>query len=64
LYEFLIFPVRTTYPPISLSLIHSNIWWSVQVIKLLIMQSSPASFHFYPLSSSIILSTLFSNTFI
>jgi hypothetical protein len=26
----------------------SNIWWSVQVITLLIMQSSPASSHFLP----------------
>jgi hypothetical protein len=29
----------------------NNIWWSVQVMKLLIMQSSPASYHFLPLRS-------------
>jgi hypothetical protein len=29
----------------------NNIWWSVQVMKLFIMQSSPASCHFLPLSS-------------
>jgi hypothetical protein len=29
----------------------NNIWWSVQVMKLLIMQSSPASRHFLPLRS-------------
>jgi hypothetical protein len=28
-----------------------NIWWSVQVIKLLIVQSPPASCHFLPLRS-------------
>jgi len=26
----------------------NNIWWSVQVMKLLIIQSSPASCHFFP----------------
>jgi hypothetical protein len=29
----------------------NNIWWSVQDMKLLIMQSSPASCHFLPLRS-------------
>jgi len=29
----------------------SNIWWGVQIMKLLIMQSSPASHHCFPLSS-------------
>jgi hypothetical protein len=29
----------------------SNIWWSLQVTKLLITQSSPASRHFLPLRS-------------
>jgi hypothetical protein len=29
----------------------NNIWWSVQVMKLLIMQSSPFSWHFFPLRS-------------
>jgi len=28
-----------------------NIYWGVQFMKLLIMQSSPASHHFFPLSS-------------
>jgi hypothetical protein len=31
---------------------HNNIWLSIQAMKLLIMQSSPASRHFLPLSSS------------
>jgi hypothetical protein len=39
----------------------NNIWWSVQVMKLLIMQSSPASRHFLPLRSKYSLSTLFLN---
>jgi hypothetical protein len=40
---------------------HPNkIWWSVQVMKLLIMQSPPASRHFLPLGPNILLSTLFS----
>jgi hypothetical protein len=30
---------------------YNNIWWSVQVMKLLTMQSSPASWHFFPLRS-------------
>jgi hypothetical protein len=29
----------------------NNIWWSMQVMKLLIMQSSSASHHFLPLRS-------------
>jgi hypothetical protein len=29
----------------------NSIWWSVQVMKLLIMQSSPVSYHFLPLRS-------------
>jgi hypothetical protein len=29
----------------------SNVWWSVQVMKFLIMQSSPPSYKFLPLSS-------------
>jgi hypothetical protein len=40
----------------------NNILWSVQVIKLLIMQFSPASCHFFLLGPNILLSTLFSNT--
>jgi hypothetical protein len=41
-----------SHPPWSY---HSNnIWWSIQVVKLFIMQSSPDPHHF--------LSTLFSNT--
>jgi hypothetical protein len=38
----------------------NNIWWSVQVMKLLIMQCSPASHHFL-LGPNILLSILFSN---
>jgi hypothetical protein len=34
-------------------LYHSNnVWWCVQVMKLLIMQFSPASHHFLPLRPS------------
>jgi hypothetical protein len=40
----------------------NNILWSVQVMKLLIMQSSPASCHFLPLRSAYFHSTLFSDT--
>jgi hypothetical protein len=40
----------------------NNIWWSVQVMKLLIMQSSPDSHHLPPLGPNILLSTLFPNT--
>jgi hypothetical protein len=29
----------------------NNIWWGVQVMKLLIMQSSSASYNFHPLRS-------------
>jgi hypothetical protein len=39
----------------------NNIWWNIQVMKLLIMQSSSASRHFL-LGSNILLCTLFSNT--
>jgi hypothetical protein len=49
-----------------------SIWWSVHVMKLLIMQSSPASCQFLPLGSKCstsslldpnnLFSTLFSNT--
>jgi hypothetical protein len=35
----------------------NNIWWIVQVMKLLIMQSCPASRHFLPLWSKVLLST-------
>jgi len=38
--------------PILLDFYHpNNIWWSLQVMKFLIMQSSPASYHFLPLRS-------------
>jgi hypothetical protein len=48
-------------PPHPLRYDHTNnIWWSVQVMKLLIMQSSPATRHFL-LRPNILLSTLFSN---
>jgi hypothetical protein len=49
-----------SHPP---CLDHSNnICWSVQVMELLIMQSSTASCHFLPLGPFTVLSTLFSNT--
>jgi len=38
---------RPSHPPLS----PNNIWWCVQVIKLLIMQSSPAFHHVLPLRS-------------
>jgi hypothetical protein len=40
-------------PPLSYSLLDhpNNTWWSVQVMKLLITQSSPISRHFLPLRS-------------
>jgi hypothetical protein len=42
---------------------HSNyIWWRVHDMKLLIVQFSPTSYHFVPLRSNILFSTLFSNT--
>jgi hypothetical protein len=48
--------LRPSYPP---SFYHpNNIWQSVQVMKLLIMHSSPASL----LGTNILLSTLFSDT--
>jgi len=57
-YSFLMFPVNAICP---IHLIYpNNIWWSVQVMMLLIMQSSPASCHFL-LGPNILLSTLFSN---
>jgi hypothetical protein len=40
---------RPSHPPWSDH--PNNIWWSVQVMKLLIMQSSPASRHFLRLRS-------------
>jgi len=40
----------------------NNILWSVQVIKLLIMQFSPASCHFFLLGPNILFSTVFVNT--
>jgi len=39
----------------------SNVWWSIHVMKLPILQASSASCHF--LGPDILLSTLFSNTF-
>jgi hypothetical protein len=39
----------------------NNMWWSVKVMKIFIMQSTPASFHFH-LGPNILLSTLFWNT--
>jgi hypothetical protein len=51
LYVFLFTPVRATFPAhlVLLDLITVIIFlWSVQVMKLLIMQSSPPSRHFLP----------------
>jgi hypothetical protein len=50
LYAFLISHMLLFSSSVSSSLIWSpnNIWRSVQVTKFLIMQSSPASFHFLP----------------
>jgi hypothetical protein len=49
---------------ISFALIYhpNNMWWSVQVTKLFILHSAPASHHIL-LGPNILLSTLFSNTF-
>jgi hypothetical protein len=41
---------------------HSNVWWSVQVTKLLITRSSPVSQNFLPLRSKYSPQHLFSNT--
>jgi hypothetical protein len=42
---------------------HSNlIWRKVQIMKLLILQFSPASYYFVPFIPKILLNTLFSNT--
>jgi hypothetical protein len=51
LYAFLIPPMREIpHPSHSPWFDHpNNIWWSIQVMKLLIMQSPPASSHFLPL---------------
>jgi hypothetical protein len=39
-----------------------NIWWGVQIIKLLIMKFSPFPCHLVPLRPKYFLNTLFSNT--
>jgi hypothetical protein len=53
LYAFLIRSMYATCPAnlILLELITHYFWWRVQVMKLLITQSSPASHHFLPLRS-------------
>jgi hypothetical protein len=53
LYSFLISPMRAKCHPSHSPWLEypNNIWWIVQVMKLLIMQSSPASCHFLPLRS-------------
>jgi hypothetical protein len=53
---------RTSHPP---WFDHpNNIWWSVQVMKLLIMQSFPASSRFPLLRLSAPLNTIFSDTLV
>ena len=68
------FPTKTLYAPIPHTCYmpcpsHSsrfdhlnNIWWGVQIIKLLIMYSSLLLCNVSPLVPNILLSTLFSNT--
>jgi hypothetical protein len=52
------------FPSHPLWLVHSNyIWWSIQVMWLLIMQFSPSSYHSCLFSPNILLSTLCSNAF-
>jgi len=54
LYTFLISPIRAVCPThlILLDLpTFNNIWWIVQVMELLVMQSSPVPPHFLPLRS-------------
>jgi hypothetical protein len=54
LHAFLVSPMRVTS---TVHLYHpNNIWWNVQVMKLLILQSSPFS------SNPLPISTVFSNT--
>jgi hypothetical protein len=60
LYAFLILPIRLSHFPWLLH--HINIWWSAQVMKFLIMQSSPVSHHFLPLRSKYSPQHLFSDT--
>jgi len=43
-------------------IIPNNIWWSIQVVKFLIMQSSPATHHFLPLRTKYCPQHLFWNT--
>jgi hypothetical protein len=52
LYAMLISPMHATCPSHPPWFSHpNNIWWSIYVMKLFIMQSSPASSHFLPLRS-------------
>jgi hypothetical protein len=48
--------------PVNLNL-WNNIWWSVQVLNLFIMQFSPIFRHFLLLDPDILLSTLFAQLF-
>jgi hypothetical protein len=51
---------RSSYLP--LFDLPKNIWWSVQVMKLLMMQCFPCSCRFSLLATNILLSNMFSNT--
>jgi len=54
MYEFIISPMHVTCPT-NLHLLDfdhpNNIWWSIQITKLFITQSSPASRIFFPVKS-------------
>jgi hypothetical protein len=47
--SYVCYTLRPSHPPWFH--LPNNIWWSEQLMKLLIMQSSPVSCHFLPLRS-------------
>jgi len=49
-YAFFTSPMRTSCSISPPWLVQLNIWWTVQVMKLLITQSSPVSRNFFPLT--------------